>query len=127
MTVPAPQPNGYWTPKTAPRFGNAPNRPPGNTWAWTGLIVSVSGFVFPLLVNGLLGAIFSIFGLREARRLEAAGHTESGRSIAMAGLITGIVHLLVTIGLVVLAVLAFQWFYEWVDTFQQQLIDASVS
>jgi amino acid transporter len=122
MTVPTPAPHpGYWTPNnTAPRLGT-PGRAPGNTFAWIGLIISISGFVFPVGINGLLGAAFSIMGLREARRLQDAGQTETGRSIAQAGLVVGIVHILVTIGLIVLAVFAFTWFTEWIDGFTAEL------
>lgn len=128
MTVPAPQPSpGYWTPNTVPRMGTVPGRAPTNTMAWTGLIVSVSGFLFPLLVNGLLGAAFSIIGLREARRLEAAGYHDTGRTIALAGLVTGIVHIIVTIGLIVLAVLAWGWFYEWIETVTTQLENSNLA
>jgi hypothetical protein len=128
MTVPTPAPHpGYWTPNnTAPRFGT-PGRAPGNTFAWIGLIISISGFVFPVGINGLLGAAFSIMGLREARRLQDAGQTETGRSIAQAGLVVGIVHILVTVGLIVLAVFAFTWFMEWIDTLTAELQHAVVS
>jgi hypothetical protein len=84
--------------------------------AWTGLIVSVSGFIFPLVVNGLVGVIFSILGLREAKRLEQAGQTSTGRQLAIAGIIAGIAHMVITAGLVVLAIFAFTWFYDWVNT-----------
>jgi hypothetical protein len=125
MTVPTPAPHpGYWTPNNAaPRFGT-PGRAPGNTFAWIGLIISISGFVFPVGINGLLGAAFSIMGLREARRLQDAGQTETGRSIAQAGLVVGIVHILVMIGLIVLAVFAFTWFTEWIDGFTAELQQA---
>ena len=95
--------------------------------AWTGLIVSVSGFLFPLLVNGLLGAAFSIIGLREARKLEAAGYHDTGRTIALAGLVTGIVHIIVTIGLIVLAVLAWGWFTEWIETVTTELENSNLA
>ena len=127
MTVPAPQPPGYWTPNTAPRMGTVPGRAPTNTWAWTGLIVSVSGFIFNLGVNGMLGAAFSIIGLREARKLQAAGFQDTGQSIAQAGLVTGIVHIIVTIALIVLAIFAWYWFAEWIDTVTTELQNSNLS
>ncbi|CAN5456853.1 hypothetical protein BH09ACT4_BH09ACT4_17240 [soil metagenome] len=128
MTVPAPQqPAGYWSPNVVPRMGTVPGRAPTNVWAWTGLIVSVSGFIFNLGVNGLLGAAFSVIGLREAKRLEAAGFADTGRSIAFAGLVTGIVHVIVTIALVVLAVLAWAWFAQWIDTVTTELQNSNLS
>jgi hypothetical protein len=108
-------------------MGTVPGRAPTNTWAWTGLIVSVSGFIFNLGVNGMLGAAFSIIGLREARKLEAAGYHDTGKSIAQAGLVTGIVHILVTIGLIVLAIFAWYWFAEWIDTLTTELQNSNLS
>jgi len=115
-TTPPPQPApGYWSPNTAPRLGTQPGQRV-NYMAWTGLIVSVSGFIFPLVVNGLVGVIFSILGLREAKRLEAAGQTSTGRQLAIAGIIAGIAHMVVTAGLVVLAIFAYVWFTDWINT-----------
>src|SRR5690242_7062214 len=124
MTTPPP---GYWTPNTTPRLATAPGRPPVNTWAWLGLIVSVSGFIIPLRVNGLLGAIFSVLGLREASKIRAAGFTEDGRSLALAGLIVGIVNIVITIAVIVLIVLGAVWFTDWITTIQQELVNSNLS
>ena len=122
MTNPQQNP-GYWTPNTAPRLGTGPGQRV-NYMAWTGLIVSVSGFVFNFGVNGVVGAIFSILGLRDARRLAAEGQQNTGYQLALAGLITGIAHILVTIGLVILSVFAFYWFNDWI---QQLVTDVQLS
>ncbi len=98
-------------------------RAPVNYMAWTGLLVSVSGFIFNVGVNGVVGMIFSILGLREARRLAAAGHEQTGRSLALAGLITGIAHIVVTAALVVLSVFAFFWFTDWINTLTTQIAE----
>ena len=125
MSTPTPTPAGYWTPNnTSPRLANP--GPASNTFAWLGLIISVSGFIFNLGINGLLGAAFSLVGLREARKLADAGHQNTGRTIAMAGLITGVVHIIVTIGLIVLAVLAWGWFNEWIDSLTGRLQNSFV-
>ena len=125
MSTPPPAPAGYWTPNnTAPRLGT-PGRAT-NTFAWLGLIISVSGFFFNLGINGLLGAGFSLVGLRDARKLADAGHQDTGRSLAMAGLIIGVVHIIVTIGIVVLAVFAWGWFNDWITSLTTQ-IENSVS
>ena len=114
-STPTPQPApGYWTPNTAPRLGTQPGQRV-NYMAWTGLLVSISGFVFPFLVNGIVGVIFSVLGLREARRLAEAGQTSTGRQLAVAGVITGIAHIVVTAGLIVLAVFAYFWFTDWIN------------
>jgi hypothetical protein len=112
--TPQPAP-GYWTPNTAPRLGTSPGMRV-NYMAWTGLLVSVSGFIFPFFVNGIVGVIFSVLGLREARRLAGAGQQSTGRQLAVAGVIVGIAHIVVTIGLVVLAVFAYFWFTDWINS-----------
>lgn len=123
MTLPsAPTPPGYWTPKTAPAFGGTPGKTPANAWAWTGLIVSVSGFLFNLGLNGLVGLIFSILGMREARRLAAAGYTETGRQLALIGIIAGIVHMVITAAVIVGSILLMAWFLAWVESFPTQFV-----
>jgi hypothetical protein len=125
MTSPPP---GYWTPtSSAPRPAAATGRPPANNWAWVGLLVSVSGFVIPLGMNGVIGVIFSIFGLREARRISEAGFAENGRSLALAGVVVGIVHIVVTVALTVGIVFGFLWFFQWIDSITQQLQDVPYS
>lgn len=112
---PAPQPApGYWTPNAAARLGTQAGRRV-NYMAWTGLIVSVSGFLFPFVVNGIVGVIFSILGLSEARKLAAAGQTSTGRQLAVAGIITGIAHIVVTAGVIVLSVFVYFWFTDWIN------------
>lgn len=123
MTTPAQNP-GYWTPNTAPRLGTSPTSGPTNVFAWIGLVISVSGFVFNVGINGLVGIAFSIFGLRDARRIVAAGATgDGGRSLAIAGIITGIVHVVVTIGIIVAAVFLWLWFTQWIEELPQQFIE----
>jgi hypothetical protein len=112
--TPQPAP-GYWTPNVAPRLGTQPGQRV-NYMAWTGLLVSVSGFIFPFVINGVVGIIFSVLGLREARRLAEAGQTSTGRQLAVAGIITGIAHIIVTAGLVVLAIFAYFWFTDWINS-----------
>lgn len=124
---PAPQPApGYWSPNAAPRLSTVPGQRV-NYMAWTGLLVSVSGFIFNFGVNGIVGIIFSILGLREARRLAEAGHVQTGRQIAVAGIITGIAHIIVSAGIVVLAVFAYFWFTDWINTLTTQLENSNLS
>lgn len=122
--VPPPAP-GYWTPNTAPRLGTQPGMRV-NYMAWTGLLVSVSGFLFPFVVNGIVGVIFSVLGLREARRLADAGQQSTGRQLAVAGVIVGIAHIIVTAGLAVLAVFSYFWFTDWIDTLTTEIQNSVV-
>jgi len=123
--TPPPAP-GYWTPNTAPRLGTSP-RGPVNYMAWTGLLVSASGFIFNIGVNGIVGVVFSILGLREARRLADAGHEQTGRQLAVAGLITGLAHIVVTAAIAVLAVFSFFWFTDWINNLTSQIENAALS
>ncbi len=128
MTNPqAPQPApGYWSPNTAPRLGTQPGVRV-NYMAWTGLLVSISGFIFPLVVNGIVGIIFSVLGLREARRLADAGQQSTGRQLAIAGIIVGIAHIVVTAGVAVLSVFAYVWFTDWINTLTTELQNSNLS
>lgn len=128
MTNPqAPQPApGYWTPNAAPRLGTQPGVRI-NYMAWTGLLVSVSGFIFNFGVNGLIGIIFSVLGLREARRLADAGQQSTGRQLAIAGVITGIAHIIVTAGIIVLSVFAYVWFTDWINTLTTEIQNSNLS
>jgi hypothetical protein len=126
MTTPTQNP-GYWTPNTAPRLGTSPTSGPTNVFAWIGLLVSVSGFIFNVGINGLVGIAFSIVGLRDARRIVAAGSTgDGGRALAIAGLITGIAHVIVTAAIVVGSIFLWAWFTQWVTDLPQQIIDQTV-
>ena len=120
MTTPQQQP-GYWTPNNrAPQFATTPGQRV-NYYAWIGLIVSVSGFVFNLGINGVVGVIFSILGMRDARRLAAEGVEQTGHTVAVVGLITGLANIVVTVGIVVLSIFAFIWFNDWVRTFVDEV------
>lgn len=123
--VPPPAP-GYWTPNAAPRLGTSPGMRV-NYMAWTGLLVSVSGFIFPFFVNGIVGVIFSVLGLREARRLAEAGQQSTGRQLAVAGIITGIAHIVVTAGVIVLSVFAYFWFTDWITALTTEIQNSALS
>jgi|GEM_PF-1318533 Protein of unknown function (DUF2510). len=73
-------------PYGAPAYGSS-----ANGLAIAGLIVSAAGWLVLGVLASIAGIILSAFGLRQARQREAAGNPNSGRSIAMAGLIVGIV------------------------------------
>ena len=92
----APPAQGVATPYYSSPYVSAPYGAPAygstmNGLALAGLIVSAAGwFVVPVL-GPIAGIILSVFGLRTAGQREAAGNPNSGRGLAMAGLIVGII------------------------------------
>jgi len=87
----------------APAPYGAPSPSSGaNGLAIAGLIVSAAGWIILGALAPIAGIILSAFGLSKARQAEAAGNPNSGRGIAMAGLVVGIVVL--AIGLVIAVV-----------------------
>lgn len=81
-------------PYGAPAYGSGTNG-----LAVAGLIVSAAGWLVLSFLGPIAGIILSAFGLAQAKRREAAGNPNSGRGMAMAGLIVGIA--LAVIGLVI--------------------------
>jgi hypothetical protein len=73
-------------PYGAPGYGSGTNG-----LALAGLLVSSVGWLVLSIVGPIVGIILSAFGLRAAKQREAAGNPNSGRGLAMAGLIIGIV------------------------------------
>ena len=73
-------------PYGAPAYGSR-----SNGLAIAGLIVSAGGWIVLGVIASIAGIILSAFGLARAKQAEAAGNPNSGRGIAMAGLIIGIV------------------------------------
>lgn len=85
---PAHAPNSPYVaaPYGAPAYGSRTNG-----LAIAGLIVSAGGWIVLGVIASIVGIILSAFGLARAKQAEAAGNPNSGRGIAMAGLIVGIV------------------------------------
>lgn len=91
----------YVAPYGAPSYGSR-----SNGLAIAGLIVSAGGWIIAGVLASIAGIILSAFGLARAKQAEAAGNPNSGRGIALAGLIIGIV--VTVLGLIfVVAYLAF--------------------
>jgi len=99
---------------TAPVASAPPNR-----LAAAGLIVSVSLYVVPLLVNAPIGLVLSILGLREANRRSAAGLVPTGWGLAIAGVIVGAFGTLSVILLVLFVVFVLPGLYHqlWLTGF----------
>lgn len=97
-------PAGVTSPYTPTPYSPAPYGAPAygggvNGLALAGLIVSAAGWVVLGVIASIAGIILSGFGLAHARRREAAGNPNTGRGLAMAGLVIGIV--VTAIGLIV--------------------------
>lgn len=86
------------TPYGAPRPGTT------NGLAIAGLVVSAAGWIVLGVLASIAGIILSGFGLARAKQAEAAGLPNSGRGLAMAGLVIGIV--VTVIGLLLIALYA---------------------
>lgn len=82
-------------PYGAPAYGSG-----SNGLAIGGLVTSLAGLLFGFLA-AVAGIILSAFGLSQAKQREAAGNPNSGRGMAMAGLIIGIAVLVLQIIFVV--------------------------
>lgn len=78
--------------------------PPSNGFATAGLVLSLVG-------ANLFGIIFSILGLRKARRFEADGELPVGRKRSRWGLGLGIASLIISSALITLYLLAGTYFY----------------
>lgn len=92
----APPAQGVATPYYSSPYVGAPYGAPAygagiNGLALAGVIVSAAGWLIIPLLGPIAGIILSVFGLRTAGRREAAGNPNSGRGLAMAGLIVGII------------------------------------
>lgn len=93
------RPDPYAQPAAAPAYSPYVAAPYGspaygsrtNGLAIAGLIVSAGGWIVFPFIAPIAGIILSAFGLSRAKQAEAAGNPNSGRGIAMAGLVIGIV------------------------------------
>jgi hypothetical protein len=81
----------YSSPYVGAPYGAPPYGSTTNGFALAGLIVSAVSWLIVPLLGPIAGIILSVFGLRTARQREAAGNPNSGRGLAMAGLIVGII------------------------------------
>lgn len=85
-------------------YGAAPSPSAANGLAIAGLITSLAGLIFTFAA--LVGIVLSILGLVEARKRESAGNPNTGKGLALAGLIIGIVVVIIGV-LFVVAYFAF--------------------
>ncbi|MFC5503618.1 DUF2510 domain-containing protein [Lysinimonas soli] len=122
--APAPAPAWATAPASAPpaappgyTLGTAPGGPPAyapaptarNTTALVGFILSMSGILFPFLLNTLAGGIVSIVGLQRSKQLAAEGVVATGRGLSIAGILVGFICAFLTIALFVGIVLLSIW------------------
>lgn len=76
-----------YSPYAPAPYGAAPSPSATNTFALAGLIVSLAGIL--ISIAAVVGIVLSILGLVEARKREAAGNPNTGRGLAIAGLVVG--------------------------------------
>jgi hypothetical protein len=94
--TPAPRGPGLYIPgetvlQAAPAPASAPAPVVRNNAALIGLILSLSGFLLPFVVNSFAGGIVSIVGLRRSTRLAGNGILSSGRGLSIAGILIGFI------------------------------------
>lgn len=81
-----------------------------NGKALAGLIVSLSSLLFPIFgINGIVGAILGGLGLKEAKRRQLAGLPNTGRGLAIAAIISGIVTTLIVWAFVAIFIVFLVW------------------
>jgi hypothetical protein len=85
-----------------------------NNPAVIGIVLSLSGFLLPFVVNSIAGGIVSSIGLRRSRQLAGTGIFSNGRGISIAGILIGFIWgglcLLFWVGL-----FAFLWWIQGVS------------
>jgi hypothetical protein len=81
-----------------------------NNMALIGFILSVSGFILPLVINSFAGGIVSIIGLRRSQHLAGTGILSNGRGLSIAGILIGFIWG----GILLLFVAAFILFELWI-------------
>lgn len=91
QTYSAPPANAPASPYVAAPYGAPAYGSRTNGLAIAGLIVSAGGWIVFPFIAPIAGIILSAFGLARAKQAEAAGNPNSGRGIATAGLVIGIV------------------------------------
>ena len=78
------------------RLENARQLRLSNAFAWLGLLVAgVSVIVNPLGIFSVIAVVFGSIGLARANRLRDGGSAVTGRGAAIAGLVVGLVTLMI--------------------------------
>lgn len=90
------QPGGYaaQSPYQAPQqyapYAYAPAEP-RNGMAIAALITALSAIILPFVINPLVGAVLGFLALNRSKQLAATGQINTGRGMAIAAIITGLV------------------------------------
>ncbi|MEO6533947.1 MAG: DUF2510 domain-containing protein [Pseudolysinimonas sp.] len=77
--------------QAAPAPAYAPAPVVRNNLALIGFILSLSGFILPVVVNSFAGGIVSIIGLRRSKNLAGTGILSNGRGMSIAGILIGFI------------------------------------
>lgn len=100
---PGPEQPGYGQPSYGP-----PSQPgygqPTNGKATAALIVGIASLVLSFCCLGIAGVIALVLGVKARNEISASGGRQTGDGMALAGIITGAVAVLISLALVVLLV-----------------------
>jgi len=97
------EPPTYGPPSYGPPYGYG-QAPPTNGKATTALIVGVASLVLSFCCLGVAGVVAVVLGVKARNEISANGGRQSGDGMALAGIITGAVAVLISLALVILLV-----------------------
>jgi len=94
---------GYGQPTSGPPYGYVESTPT-NGKATTALIVGIASLVLSFCCLGIAGVVAVVLGVKARNEISASGGKQTGEGMALAGIITGAVAVLISLALVVLIV-----------------------
>ena len=95
-----PQP-GYGQPPYSPQYGYG-QPPTTNGKATIALVVGISSLVLSFCCVGIIGIVAVVLGVKARNEISSSGGRQTGDGMALAGIITGAVAVLISLALVVL-------------------------
>lgn len=102
---PPPQPGygqpGYGQPPYSPQYGYG-QPPTTNGKATIALIVGITSLVLSFCCVGIIGIVAVVLGAKARNEISSSGGRQTGDGMALAGIITGAVAVLISLALVVL-------------------------
>lgn len=99
-----PEQSGYGQPPYVPPYGYG--QPPAtNGKATIALVVGIVSLVLSFCCVGIAGIVAVVLGVKARSEIAASGGRQSGDGMALAGIITGAVGVLISLGLLILVAL----------------------